>query len=133
MAQGKPGPGLSLGHVRCGLQLGGGAQKLFGVGLVRLHQHQTEIQIGFEDAGLGGDGLAIGGNRVVGLALRVVQKSQVEPGGVVFGILRDDFFQKRLGGGVILLFDGALGLDELGWGRGILDGDFVMADGLAGV
>ena len=134
VAQGQPGSGLAFGDVRCGLQLGGGAQKLFGVGLAGLHQHQTEIEIGFEHTGLGRDGLAVGGDRVVGLAQRVVEKSQVEPGGIsLSGSLRDNFFQQRLGGGVVLLFDRALGLDEFRRGRGIVDCDFVMADGLAGV
>ena len=48
------------------------------------------------------------------------------------GILRDDFFQQRFSGGVILLLDRALRLDEFRRGRGILDSDFVMADGPAG-
>ena len=100
-------------------------------GWSRFHQHQAEIQIGFEHVGLGRDGLAIGGNRVVGLAQRVVEKSQVKPGGKVVGILRDHLFQQRFGSGVVLLFDGALGLDEFRRGRGIVHGDFVVADGLA--
>ena len=112
VSQRQPGAGLALGNVRSGFQFGGGAQKLFGVGLARFHQHQAEIQIGFEYPGLGRDGLAVRGNRVVGLAQRVVEKSQVKPGGKVVGILRHHFFQQRLGGGVILLLDRALGLDE---------------------
>ena len=69
---------------------------MFGVGLARLHQHEAEVQIGFEHTGLGCHGLAVGCNRVVGLALRVVQESQVKPSGIVVGILCDDFFQTRV-------------------------------------
>ena len=83
VGQREPGPGVTLGHVRGGLELGGGAQKLFGVGLAGLGQHQSEIEVRFEDIGLGGHRLAIGGNRVVGPAQRVVHKSQVEPGGKI--------------------------------------------------
>ena len=132
MPQREPGAGLPLRHLRRGLQPGGSAQKLFGVGLVRLYQHEPEIEIGFKHSGLGGNGLAVGSNRVIGLACRVIQKSQVKPGGVVVGILLDDFFQQRLGSRVVLLFDRVLGLYEFWRGRGIVDRDFVMADRLTG-
>ena len=68
VAQGKPCASLSFGNMRCWFQLGGGAQELFGVGLVCFDQHQTKIQIGFEDARFGSDRLAIGRDRIVGLA-----------------------------------------------------------------
>jgi len=117
--------------VRSGFQFRRCAQKLFGAGLPGLHQHQAKIQVGFENPGLGRDRLAVGGNRVFGLAQRVVEKSQVKPGGKVVGILCHHLSQQRFGGGVVLLFDSALGLYEFRWGRRVVNGDFMVTDGLA--
>ena len=62
----------------------------------------------------------------------VIDEPQVEPRGKVLGIFCDHFFQQGFRSGVVLLFDRAFSLNQFGRGRGILDFDFVMADGLAG-
>src|ERR1700687_4739078 len=76
MAQRQPGTGLTFFSVRSGLEFGGGAQKLFSVGLASSDQGKAQVEIGLEDARLGCDRLAVGSDRVVGPAERVIDKSQ---------------------------------------------------------
>ena len=76
-----------------GPEFGGGAEELLGVQLIVFREHQTEVEIGFEHVRLGGDGLPVGGDRVVGLSLGVVEEAEIKPGLVVPGVTVSDLFE----------------------------------------
>jgi hypothetical protein len=69
-----------------GLEPGRRLEKLLGVRLFVLHQHETKIQVGFEDVRLGRDGLSISGDGVIRPTKRVVHEPQVKPCLVIAGL-----------------------------------------------
>ena len=89
------------------------------------------FRIEFKDPGFGGHGLAVGGDRVSGLAERVVEKSQIKPGGEVVRILPDHFLQQGFGGCVIL-FRWRSRPGSVRAERGVINRDLLVTDGLAG-
>src|ERR1700758_3362605 len=113
------------------LEPGRRLEKLLSVRLVVLHQHETKIQVGFEDVRLGRDGLSISGDGVIRPAKCVVDEAQIEPGLVVCRVCIYHFLQEGFGGRVVFSLNGAFGLDKLREQRGIVDGDSMMPHGFA--
>ena len=136
MGEREPGAGLTFFRVISFRMLGGfercgGAQELLGLGIVGAREHQAQVQVGFENVGLGGDGLAIGGDRIVGAAQAIENKSEIEPCLIVLGIFVDRLFQQSFRAGEIVFLDGIFGLRDF---RGrVIDALFVMADGGVGL
>ena len=114
-----------------GLEPGRRLEKLLSVRLFVLYQHETKIQVGFEDVGLGRDGLSISGDGVIRPTKCVVDEAQIEQCLVVCGVCIYHFLQEGFGGRVVFFLNGAFGLDKLRGLRGIVEGDPMMPHGLA--
>ena len=132
VSQRKPGSSMTFVHIGSGLERRGGTQKLLGIRLVSFCQHESEIQVGFEDVRLGSHGVSIGGNGLGSIPQRVVDESQVKPRLKVVWIGGHDLFKQRLSRGVVAFLDGSLGLRQFGREGRILVNNFVMTHGLAG-
>src|SRR5205807_9027005 len=110
VSQRKPGAFLALLHAVGRRESGSGPQKFLGVGLIALNQHEPEIEVGLENVGFGGDRLAVGGDRLLTLALGVVYKAEIEACLVVGRIAFGDLSQQRLGGGIVSFLNGRFSL-----------------------
>ena len=140
VAEREPRGGLSFGDVSRGFERGRGAKELLGFGIVTAGEHESEIEIRFEDIGLGGDGFSVGGDGFVGAMQAVEGEAEIEPGlvrpvllviRVIFVSIGQGFFQERFSGGEVVFLDGVFGLGD--FGRLIDDLFAMMADGGVGV
>ena len=131
MREREPGAGLTFFYVIGGFERCGGAQKLLGLGIIGADEHQAEVEVGFKNVGLGGDGLAICGDRFVGAAEAVQSESEIEPCLIIVGIFIESLFQQRFRGGEIVFLDGIFGLSD--FRRLVVDAFLVMADGSVGL
>ena len=127
----KPGARLTFFSMVGGFESGGGTQESLALGVVGAREHQAQVQIGFEDIGLGGDGLPVGVNRVFATAQAVEDKSKIKPSLIVLGIAVEGLLQQSFGRGKIIFLDGVFRLSDL---SRLLFNDFaVMADGGVGL
>ena len=128
VGQREPGAKLAFGGPAAGLELGCGTQELLGVGLIGLGQLQAQIQVRFEDVGLGSNGVAIGGDGIVEFSQRVLHEPEIEPGDVIGRVMIQHFAQQRFSGRVVLFLNGIFRLGQFLRCR-TLDGNLDVPDG----
>src|SRR5689334_17871619 len=86
MRQGQPGAGLPFFDVSRRLEDSRGAQELLRLGIIGAHKHEAQVEVRFENVGLGRDRLAIGGYGLVSPVKTVQHKSKIEPRLIIVGI-----------------------------------------------
>src|SRR5512138_349503 len=85
------------------LQSGRSAQVLLGRRVRSLGQHQAEVEVRLEYIGLGGNGFAVGLDRLRTASCGVVDEGEVIPGTKILGVGLDGFLQERFGSSEVLL------------------------------
>ena len=126
MRQRKPGAGPALRDMAGGLELRGGSQKLFGIGLAALGQLQPKIQVRLKNIRLRRYRVAIGGNRLLHLAQGVFRKAEIEPRHVICGISVHHLAQQRFSRAILLLLNQLLRFGEFRQRRHFLGNGGVM-------